>query len=120
MGPKQNILYGGLAQLVRAPASHAGGHWFESSSLHHVVADYIRGGVFLLSNAVFCVSITYTAMAAPFGAAIFVYRLQCIACDNAAEPSGVDAGGELESDLAEAGKPEFQLAVYVKDAGGLD
>ena len=25
---------GGLAQLVRAPASHAGGHWFESSSLH--------------------------------------------------------------------------------------
>ena len=26
---------GGLAQLVRAPASHAGGHWFESSSLHH-------------------------------------------------------------------------------------
>ena len=26
--------YGGLAQLVRAPASHAGGHWFESSSLH--------------------------------------------------------------------------------------
>ena len=29
------IQYGGLAQLVRAPASHAGGHWFESSSLHH-------------------------------------------------------------------------------------
>ncbi len=27
-------IYGGLAQLVRAPASHAGGHWFESSSLH--------------------------------------------------------------------------------------
>ena len=26
--------HGGLAQLVRAPASHAGGHWFESSSLH--------------------------------------------------------------------------------------
>lgn len=26
--------YGGIAQLVRAPASHAGGHWFESSSLH--------------------------------------------------------------------------------------
>ena len=26
--------FGGLAQLVRAPASHAGGHWFESSSLH--------------------------------------------------------------------------------------
>ncbi len=27
-------LLGGLAQQVRAPASHAGGHWFESSSLH--------------------------------------------------------------------------------------
>ena len=25
---------GGLAQLVRAPASHAGGRWFESISLH--------------------------------------------------------------------------------------
>ena len=29
------VTIGGLAQLVRAPASHAGGHWFESSSLHH-------------------------------------------------------------------------------------
>ena len=29
------VTNGGLAQLVRAPASHAGGHWFESSSLHH-------------------------------------------------------------------------------------
>ena len=31
---KSHIRHGGLAQLVRAPASHAGGHWFESSSLH--------------------------------------------------------------------------------------
>ena len=34
--------YGGLAQLVRAPASHAGGHWFESSSLHQKVPDFAR------------------------------------------------------------------------------
>ena len=34
--------YGGLAQLVRAPASHAGGHWFESSSLHQKVPDFLR------------------------------------------------------------------------------
>ena len=34
--------YGGLAQLVRAPASHAGGHWFESSSLHQKVPDFTR------------------------------------------------------------------------------
>ena len=34
--------YGGLAQLVRAPASHAGGHWFESSSLHQKVPDFVR------------------------------------------------------------------------------
>ena len=33
---------GGLAQLVRAPASHAGGHWFESSSLHQTVPDFLR------------------------------------------------------------------------------
>ena len=33
---------GGLAQLVRAPASHAGGHWFESSSLHQKVPDFLR------------------------------------------------------------------------------
>ena len=30
------VTNGGLAQLVRAPASHAGGHWFESSSLHQI------------------------------------------------------------------------------------
>ena len=27
---------GRLAQLVRAPARHAGGHWFESSIAHHL------------------------------------------------------------------------------------
>ena len=27
-------IYGRLAQLVRAPALHAGGHWFESSTAH--------------------------------------------------------------------------------------
>ena len=32
----------GLAQLVRAPASHAGGHWFESSSLHQKAPDFLR------------------------------------------------------------------------------
>ena len=32
--PYGSPTYGGLAQQVRAPASHAGGHWFESSSLH--------------------------------------------------------------------------------------
>ena len=35
-------IYGGLAQLVRAPASHAVGHWFESSSLHQKVPDFVR------------------------------------------------------------------------------
>ena len=34
--------FGGLAQLVRAPASHAGGHWFESSSLHQKVPGFVR------------------------------------------------------------------------------
>ena len=28
---------GGLAQLVRVPAWRAGGHWFDSNSLHHYV-----------------------------------------------------------------------------------
>ena len=40
---------GGLAQLVRAPASHAGGHWFESSSLHHektLESQWFRGFFF--------------------------------------------------------------------------
>lgn len=36
---------GGLAQLVRAPASHAGGHWFESSSLHQTAPDFVRNQV---------------------------------------------------------------------------
>ena len=29
------IIVGRLAQLVRAPLSHSGGHWFESSIVHH-------------------------------------------------------------------------------------
>ena len=40
--PKGRRQFGGLAQLVRAPASHAGGHWFESSSLHQKVPDFVR------------------------------------------------------------------------------
>ena len=44
------ISCGGLAQQVRAPASHAGGHWFESSSLHQgtTAERKFRGCVFLL------------------------------------------------------------------------
>ena len=45
---------GGLAQLVRAPASHAGGHWFESSSLHQKVPDFLRNQelfLFILPNS---------------------------------------------------------------------
>ena len=45
---------GGLAQLVRAPASHAGGHWFESSSLHQKVPDFARNQelfLFILLNS---------------------------------------------------------------------
>ena len=45
---------GGLAQLVRAPASHAGGHWFESSSLHQKVPDFLRNQelfLFMSSNS---------------------------------------------------------------------
>ena len=43
---------GGLAQLVRAPASHAGGHWFESSSLHQKVPDFARNQeLFLLISS---------------------------------------------------------------------
>ena len=47
-------IYGGLAQLVRAPASHAGGHWFESSSLHQKVPDFVRNQelfLFISSNS---------------------------------------------------------------------
>jgi hypothetical protein len=29
-----NLFFGRLAQLVRARASHARGHWFESSTVH--------------------------------------------------------------------------------------
>src|SRR4051794_26382900 len=34
---------GRLAQLVRARASHARGHWFESSSAHHISVDASSG-----------------------------------------------------------------------------
>ena len=39
-------IIGGLAQLVRAPASHAGGHWFESSSLHQTLEIAMISRVF--------------------------------------------------------------------------
>ena len=48
------VTNGGLAQLVRAPASHAGGHWFESSSLHQKVPDFVRNQelfLFISSNS---------------------------------------------------------------------
>ena len=32
-----NTRYGGIAQLVRAPASHVGGHRFESCCPHHMI-----------------------------------------------------------------------------------
>ena len=52
--PSRVAEYGGLAQLVRAPASHAGGHWFESSSLHQKVPDFVRNQelfLFISSNS---------------------------------------------------------------------
>lgn len=52
--PEGRRQFGGLAQLVRAPASHAGGHWFESSSLHQKVPDFVRNQelfLFMLSNS---------------------------------------------------------------------
>ena len=32
---------GGLAQLARAPALHAGGHRFDSDILHHLIREII-------------------------------------------------------------------------------
>ena len=52
--PVRVTTVGGLAQLVRAPASHAGGHWFESSSLHQKVPDFVRNQelfLFMSSNS---------------------------------------------------------------------
>ena len=46
--PARACQYGGLAQLVRAPASHAGGHWFESSSLHQKGRHPLWNGVLFL------------------------------------------------------------------------
>ena len=50
---KSDIRYGGLAQLVRAPASHAGGHWFESSSLHQIKTPP-NGWCFFFFNSPIC------------------------------------------------------------------
>ena len=50
---------GGLAQLVRAPASHAGGHWFESSSLHHMKPQNRNGSrAFLFADIFQIIEIT--------------------------------------------------------------
>ena len=44
------VTNGGLAQLVRAPASHAGGHWFESSSLHQILGNLVFPRIFSFSD----------------------------------------------------------------------
>ena len=63
------ISCGGLAQQVRAPASHAGGHWFESSSLHQKnTVEFSFRGAFLYCIFIhqFCANTykfhTYTSM----------------------------------------------------------
>ena len=62
--------YGGLAQLVRAPASHAGGLGFESLILHHTVRTRTR---FFTRKG---------------SGTFFVYRRFCV-CGSNKHPSGV-------------------------------
>ena len=57
--PVRVTTVGGLAQLVRAPASHAGGHWFESSSLHQTLGISMISRVFsfIKKMIVFCFTV---------------------------------------------------------------
>ena len=68
-GRNRSRSYGGLAQLVRAPASHAGGHWFESSSLHHENPLEPQGfeGFFLTSEVCFPLFFSYGGFPLPSG-----------------------------------------------------
>ena len=43
--------FGGLAQLVRASASHAEGRRFESATLHHVVASFVSLATIFLQKS---------------------------------------------------------------------
>ena len=55
--PEGRRQFGGLAQLVRAPASHAGGHWFESSSLHqNLTSSEVRFFLFSAKGKTSCLS----------------------------------------------------------------
>ena len=55
--PVRVTTVGGLAQLVRAPASHAGGHWFESSSLHqNLTSSEVRFFLFSAKGKTSCLS----------------------------------------------------------------
>ena len=38
-----NLIFGGLAQLARAPALHAGGHRFDSDILHNPILALPKG-----------------------------------------------------------------------------
>ena len=55
--PVRVTTVGGLAQLVRAPASHAGGHWFESSSLHQNLTSSEVRFFFYQKMIVFCFTV---------------------------------------------------------------
>ena len=43
-----HLMYGGIAQLARAPALQAGGHRFESGYLHHVALTTLKIGIALI------------------------------------------------------------------------
>ncbi len=52
------LLFGRIAQLVRAPRWHRGGHWFESSCVHfyRVINPVTNCDLMLYSNLLFVIS----------------------------------------------------------------
>ena len=56
-------LGGQLAQLVRVPASHAGGHWFDPSIAHHLFSGPCSG--FPAPSGYFKISRTTLSMSPP-------------------------------------------------------
>jgi multiple antibiotic resistance protein len=69
----KSFVFGRVAQLVRAPASHAGGRRFESCRAHHASMINVRGDVVELAKAIVLVVAALFPIVNPFGsAAIFV------------------------------------------------
>ena len=113
-GVSAAAIYGGLAQLVRAPASHAGGRWFESISLHQKIPNARAFGIFVYPRFA---EVLLTQPAKPRGGP---YSLQKRATDLKTSDFYYDLPQELIAQTPLERRDGSRLLVMHKQDGSLE